>query len=72
MPATPSTPPEPAAAAHATAHAAHSAHGTHGALAVVLRATLARALYDAHTRRAELQQLMGLPLDQLAVAMAAP
>ena len=36
------------------------------------RATLARALYDAHTRRAELQQLMGLPLDQLATAMLTP
>lgn len=30
------------------------------------RATLATALYEAHTRRAELQQLMGLPLDGLA------
>ena len=30
------------------------------------RATLATALYDAHTRRAELQQLMGLPLEALA------
>jgi outer membrane protein len=29
------------------------------------RATLATALYQAHTRRAELQQLMGLPLDAL-------
>jgi len=29
------------------------------------RATLARARYEAHTRRAELQQLMGLPLDAL-------
>jgi outer membrane protein TolC len=29
------------------------------------RATLASALYEAHTRRAELQQLMGLPLDAL-------
>ena len=29
------------------------------------RATLARALYQAHTRRAELQRLMGLPLDAL-------
>jgi outer membrane protein TolC len=36
------------------------------------RATLARALYDAHTRRAELQQLMGLPLAELAAGMAAP
>jgi outer membrane protein len=31
------------------------------------RATLATALYQAHTRRAELQQLLGLPLDALAV-----
>lgn len=30
------------------------------------RATLASALYQAHTRRAELQQLLGLPLDALA------
>jgi len=30
------------------------------------RATLATALYQAHTRRAELQQLMGLPLEALA------
>lgn len=30
------------------------------------RATLATALYQAHTRRAELQQLLGLPLDALA------
>ena len=30
------------------------------------RATLATALYQAHTRRAELQQLMGRPLDELA------
>ena len=30
------------------------------------RATLATALYQAHTRRAELQQLMGLPLAALA------
>jgi outer membrane protein len=29
------------------------------------RATLATALYQAHTRRAELQSLMGLPLDAL-------
>ncbi|HJQ84591.1 MAG TPA: TolC family protein, partial [Candidatus Binatia bacterium] len=27
------------------------------------RATLAGALYQAHARRAELQQLIGLPLD---------
>ncbi|HEV7730503.1 MAG TPA: TolC family protein [Candidatus Binatia bacterium] len=32
------------------------------------RADLATALYQAHTRRAELQQLMGLPLDGLAAA----
>jgi len=31
------------------------------------RATLASALYQAHTRRAELQRLMGLPLDALTV-----
>jgi outer membrane protein TolC len=30
------------------------------------RATLATALYEAHTRRAELQQLMGRPLAELA------
>ena len=30
------------------------------------RATLATALYEAHTRRAELQELMGLPLEALA------
>ncbi len=30
------------------------------------RATLATALYQAHTRRAELQELMGLPLEALA------
>jgi len=30
------------------------------------RATLAVALYQAHTRRAELQELMGLPLEALA------
>ena len=30
------------------------------------RATLASALYQAHTRRAELQRLMGLPLDALS------
>ncbi len=30
------------------------------------RATLAVALYQAHTRRAELQELMGLPLESLA------
>ena len=31
------------------------------------RAILATALYQAHTRRAELQQLIGLPLDDVAV-----
>jgi outer membrane protein TolC len=31
------------------------------------RATLASALYQAHTRRAELQQLIGLSLDDIAV-----
>ena len=35
------------------------------ALLTSQRATLATALYQAHTRRAELQQLMGLPLDAL-------
>jgi outer membrane protein TolC len=29
------------------------------------RATLATALYQAHTRRAELQQILGLPLDEI-------
>jgi outer membrane protein TolC len=33
------------------------------ALLTAQRATLASALYQAHTRRAELQQLIGLPLD---------
>src|SRR4029077_8300464 len=32
------------------------------------RAVLATALYQAHARRAELQQLIGLPLDELAAA----
>jgi outer membrane protein len=32
------------------------------------RATLASALYEAHTRRAELQQLMGLPLEAVVPA----
>jgi len=32
------------------------------------RATLATALYQAHTRRAELQQLIGLPLDGVVAA----
>jgi outer membrane protein TolC len=36
------------------------------ALLTAQRATLASALYQAHTRRAELQQLMGLPLGALA------
>jgi outer membrane protein TolC len=31
------------------------------------RATLASALYQAHTRRAELQELMGLPLDAVLI-----
>ena len=35
------------------------------ALLAQQRATLATALYQAHTRRAELQQLMGLPLDAI-------
>ena len=34
------------------------------------RATLAAALYQAHSRRAELQQLMGEPLSELAVDSA--
>jgi len=34
-------------------------------LLALQRATLATALYDAHARRAELQQLMGLPLEAL-------
>jgi outer membrane protein TolC len=38
------------------------------ALLTQQRATLATALYEAHTRRAELQELMGLPLEELAVA----
>ena len=33
------------------------------ALLALQRAALATALYEAHTRRAELQELMGLPLD---------
>jgi outer membrane protein len=36
------------------------------ALLTLQRATLATALYEAHTRRAELQELMGLPLEELA------
>jgi outer membrane protein TolC len=35
------------------------------AILAAQRATLASALYEAHTRRAELQQLMGLPLAAL-------
>jgi outer membrane protein TolC len=35
------------------------------ALLAQQRAVLATALYQAHTRRAELQQLIGLPLDEL-------
>ncbi|HKA31372.1 MAG TPA: TolC family protein, partial [Candidatus Binatia bacterium] len=38
------------------------------ALLTQQRATLATALYEAHTRRAELQELMGLPLEELASA----
>jgi len=38
------------------------------ALLTQQRATLATALYEAHTRRAELQELMGLPLEDLASA----
>ena len=38
------------------------------ALLAAQRATLATALYQAHTRRAELQQLMGQPLDRPAGA----
>jgi outer membrane protein len=34
------------------------------------RATLATALYQAHTRRAALQSLMGLPIDELAYTTA--
>jgi len=36
------------------------------ALLAAQRATLASALYQAQTRRAELQRLMGRPLDALA------
>lgn len=36
------------------------------------RATLATALYQAHTRRAGLQRLMGLPIGELVVRAAAP
>jgi outer membrane protein TolC len=37
------------------------------ALLTAQRATLASALYQAHTRRAELQELMGLPIDVTAL-----
>ncbi len=37
------------------------------ALLAEQRATLASALYQAHTRRAELQQVMGLPLDDVVL-----
>ncbi len=36
------------------------------ALLALERASVATALYQAHTRRAELQRLMGRPLDVLA------
>lgn len=36
------------------------------------RATLATALYQAHTRRAGLQRLMGLPIDDLVARVATP
>jgi len=36
------------------------------ALLAAERATLATALYDAHARRAELQELLGLPLEDVA------
>jgi outer membrane protein TolC len=35
------------------------------ALLTQQRATLASSLYQAHTRRAELQQVMGLPVDAI-------
>jgi outer membrane protein TolC len=38
------------------------------ALLAVQRATRASALYQAHSRRAELQRLIGLPLDELIAA----
>ena len=38
------------------------------ALLAQQRAVLATSLYQAHTRRAELQQLIGLPLDDVAVS----
>ncbi len=38
------------------------------ALLAQQRATLATALYQAHTRRAELQQLIGLPLNELSTS----
>ena len=37
------------------------------ALLTAQRATLASALYQAHTRRAELQELMGLPIDAMTL-----
>ena len=37
------------------------------ALLTAQRATLASALYQAHTRRAELQELMGLPIDTMTL-----
>ena len=42
------------------------------ALLAEQRAVLATALYQAHTRRAELQQLIGLPVEPLAAATGAP
>ena len=36
------------------------------------RATLATALYQAHTRRAGLQRLMGLPIGELVARTATP
>lgn len=39
------------------------------ALLAQQRATLATALYEAHTRRAELQELMGLPLDDVVAGV---
>src|SRR4029453_18544984 len=42
------------------------------ALLTEQRATPATALYEAHTRRPELQELMGLPLEDLASAPRCP
>lgn len=42
------------------------------ALLTEQRATLASALYQAHTRRAELQQVLGLPLDTILSDRLAP